>query len=120
MDCNLLYMQQLLGKKWSVFILEGLSNKRALSFNQLRKRLGKVTNRILSARLKALEKNFLVQRKIIQEKPLLVSYSLTKKGDDFVKIIYTIKRWGVEYRLVPQYCTSTDCNTCIKNKPDLR
>lgn len=120
MDCNLLRVQQLIGKKWNIFILEGLLHQKALGFNQLRNRLGKITNRILSARLKTLEKYSLVQRKVIQEKPLLVSYSLTKKGKDFIKIILVIKRWGVEYRLVLQSCISNDCNTCQEYKQDSR
>lgn len=120
MVCNILNIQKLLGKKWSMLILEGIFNKKSLSFNQLRNKLGRITNRVLATKLKSLEMYSLVHRKIIQEKPLLVSYSLTKKGKDYMKIIHTIKKWGVDYHLVPEHCPSTDCNICIKHNPKIQ
>ena len=69
-----------LSKKWTISIIITIGNFRKLRFNDLLSRLERATAKILSARLKELEREKIVNRNFFNEIPLKVEYSLTKKG----------------------------------------
>lgn len=116
MECDLLRIQKLLGKKWTIMILQELSWNNILSFNQIRKRIKQVTNKILAQRLGELEEEELVQRKVINKRPRRVEYALTEKGKDMVKMWDLMKKWGIKNVLVHQDCLETNCSECKLRK----
>ena len=84
---------KVIGSKWTVLILRDLceGTKR---FGQLQKSLQGISPKTLSQRLKQLEKNGIVKRKIFTEIPLHVEYSLTPRGESLRAIITKMSEWG--------------------------
>jgi DNA-binding HxlR family transcriptional regulator len=83
----------IIGGKWTILILRDLfsGTKR---FGELRKSLEGISPKTLSERLRYLEKEGIVQKKIYAEVPPKVEYSLTERGETLRSIIVTLKRWG--------------------------
>lgn len=80
-------------KKWSLSLIITIGNFDELHFNAIHNKIKdkhtkKITQKILSARLKELEKSGFVKREVC-ENPFMVKYSLTEKGRKFYKIFLT-------------------------------
>ena len=83
----------LIGDKWKVLILRDLlpGTKR---FGELKKSIGSVSQKVLTAQLRNMEEMGLVTRKVYAEVPPRVEYSLTGKGNSVVPILQSICRWS--------------------------
>lgn len=112
MKCRVLQAQRILGKKWTMFIMEELRRDSAQSFNTLKGNLMGVTNKTLSQRLKELEFQGIVTRTIRRQKPLQVHYALSEKGQELKNITKLMKRWGERYNTVSSSCQQTNCTSC--------
>lgn len=73
---------QVFFNKWTVELVVVLSQARSMRFNELREQLKGISGRTLSQRLKELEEQGLVARRLFDERPVRIEYSLTKKGLD--------------------------------------
>lgn len=87
----------LIGDKWKVLILRDLlpGTKR---FGELKKSIGKVSQKVLTAQLRDMEQNGLVHRKVYPEVPPRVEYSLTPLGKSLKPILDAMWNWGQEYK----------------------
>lgn len=87
----------LIGDKWKVLILRDLlpGTKR---FGELKKSIGKVSQKVLTAQLRDMEQNGLVHRKVYPEVPPRVEYSLTPLGKSLKPILDAMRNWGEEYK----------------------
>lgn len=87
----------LIGDKWKVLILRDLliGTKR---FGELKKSIGKVSQKVLTAQLRAMEENGLVNRKVYAEVPPRVEYSLTELGQSLKPILDAMWSWGEDYK----------------------
>lgn len=85
-----------IGSKWTILILRELCEEKK-RFGQLHSALSGISPKTLSLRLKELEQNGIVQKKIFAEVPLHVEYALTKKGMSLKEIITKMKEWGEKY-----------------------
>ena len=87
----------LIGDKWKVLILRDLmpGTKR---FGELKRSVGNVSQKVLTAQLRAMEKSGLVNRKVYAEVPPRVEYSLTELGKSLKPILDSLWRWGEEYK----------------------
>jgi DNA-binding HxlR family transcriptional regulator len=96
LECPVKKVMEIVGKKWTILIVYNLLSgpKR---FKELEKSLGKICPRMLSERLKELEKLKLIEKKISSTWPLKITYGLTKKGKSFYKIIKAMEEWGKKY-----------------------
>ncbi len=70
-----------------------------LRFNELKRRLGSITQRMLTKQLRELEAHGLVHRKIYPQVPPKVEYSLTETGQSLKPIIMSLKKWGQNYAI---------------------
>lgn len=88
---------QLIGNKWKVLILRDLldGTKR---FGELKKSIGSVSQKVLTAQLRDMEESGLVSRKVYAEVPPRVEYSLTELGKSLSPILSAMKDWGTEYK----------------------
>lgn len=89
-----------IGGKWKGVVMYHLldGTKR---FNELRRMMPGVTQRMLTRQLRELEADGLVHRKVYAEVPPRVEYSLTEKGETLRDIILALKAWGETH--VPYY-----------------
>ena len=87
----------LIGDKWKVLILRDLitGTKR---FGELKKSIGTVSQKVLTAQLRNMEENGLVHREVYAEVPPRVEYSLTELGQSLKPILDAMKNWGEEYK----------------------
>lgn len=87
----------LISDKWKVLILRDLltGTKR---FGELRRSVGNVSQKILTAQLRQMESSGLVNRKVYAEVPPRVEYSLTELGFSLKPILDAMWEWGTEYK----------------------
>ena len=83
--------------KWKVLILRDLmpGTKR---FGELKKSVGNVSQKVLTAQLRAMEESGLVNRKVYAEVPPRVEYSLTELGKSLKPILDSMWTWGEAYK----------------------
>lgn len=87
----------LIGDKWKVLILRDLmpGTKR---FGELKKSVGNVSQKVLTAQLRTMEESGLVNRKVYAEVPPRVEYSLTELGKSPKPILDSMRAWGEAYK----------------------
>lgn len=87
----------LISDKWKVLILRDLlpGTKR---FGELKKSIGHVSQKVLTAQLRQMEQSGLVNRKVYAEVPPKVEYSLTDVGYSLKAILDAMWTWGEEYQ----------------------
>ena len=87
----------LIGDKWKVLILRDLmpGTKR---FGELKKSIGSVSQKVLTAQLRAMEESGLVHREVYAEVPPRVEYSLTELGRSLKPILDSMSAWGEGYK----------------------
>ena len=83
----------LIGDKWKVLILRDLmpGTKR---FSELRKSVGDVSQKVLAAQLRDMEKSGLVHREVYAEVPPRVEYRLTNEGKSLIGLLDMVYDWG--------------------------
>ncbi len=87
----------LIGDKWKVLILRDLlpGTKR---FGELKKSIGSVSQKVLTAQLRDMEAKGLVHRQVYAEVPPRVEYSLTDLGQSLRPILEALSAWGEQYK----------------------
>ena len=87
----------LIGDKWKILILRDLltGTKR---FGELKKSIGHVSQKVLTAQLRDMEANGLVHRKVYAEVPPRVEYSLTELRQSLKPITDAMGAWGEKYQ----------------------
>lgn len=94
--CPYATAQSLISGKWAILILHYLEDG-PIRFNELQRRMPKMTHATLSVQLKALVDNGLVERKQYESIPPRVEYSLTDMGRKFHPVIEALQDWGQDY-----------------------
>ncbi|PIP87595.1 transcriptional regulator [Candidatus Beckwithbacteria bacterium CG22_combo_CG10-13_8_21_14_all_01_47_9] len=92
-SCGVEKTLKIIGAKWTILIIRDLCDG-VRRFGQLRRSLDGISPRTLALRLKQLEKEGIVKRKVFQEIPLHVEYSLTGKGASLREIVIKMREWG--------------------------
>ena len=87
----------LISSKWKVLIVWDLlgGTKR---FGELQRSVGNVSQKVLTAQLREMEEDGLVDRKVYPEVPPRVEYSLTELGRSLEPVLSAMWNWGEEYR----------------------
>jgi DNA-binding HxlR family transcriptional regulator len=88
----------MLGGKWKILILWHLGKSGVCRFGELRKKLPEITQRTLTAQLRALESDGLVHRTVYAEVPPHTEYRQTPPTKDLTEVYMALKRWGLAHR----------------------
>ncbi|ADX25502.1 winged helix-turn-helix transcriptional regulator [Streptococcus dysgalactiae] len=86
-----------IGNKWKLLILRDLL-KGTLRFGHLKSSIGSVSQKVLTAQLRAMEADGLVHREVYAEVPPRVEYSLTETGLSLSPVIEAMSDWGQSYQ----------------------
>ena len=86
----------LISDKWKVLILRDLMPG-TRRFGELKKSIGTVSQKVLTAQLRDMEAKGLVTRRVYAEVPPRVEYSLTDLGRSLKPILDALWSWGEEY-----------------------
>ncbi|WP_368234410.1 winged helix-turn-helix transcriptional regulator [Anaerotruncus rubiinfantis] len=87
----------LISDRWKVLIIRDLldGTKR---FGELKKSIGHITQKVLTANLRDMEASGLLTRKVYAEVPPRVEYTLTETGYSLKPTLDAMVAWGTEYR----------------------
>jgi DNA-binding HxlR family transcriptional regulator len=91
---------ELVGKRWTGAIVQRLMDG-PRRFTALRGAVPGLHDRLLSERLKELEAEGLVERRVYAETPVHIEYSLTDKGRALEKVFAEIERWAHRWIVAP-------------------
>lgn len=92
-DCGVNKTLKIIGSKWTMMLLHRLFEGET-RFGQLQRSLDGISPKTLSQRLKELEMEGIINKKIFAEVPLHVEYSLTPKGASLNRIFRDMESWG--------------------------
>lgn len=79
--------------KWVLLILNILEHE-TQHFNLLKKNIEGISPKVLSQKLKMLERDGFIERKIQDTSPIRVDYSLTPLGQNVAAMAYQLKEWA--------------------------
>lgn len=87
----------LISDRWKVLIIRDLldGTKR---FGELKRSVGNISQKVLTANLRAMEESGLLTRKVYPEVPSRVEYTLTETGYSLKPILDAMKEWGTNYK----------------------
>jgi DNA-binding HxlR family transcriptional regulator len=96
LECPIMATIAMISDKWKVLIICKLKNK-TLRFNELRRELKGVTQRVLTHQLRELEADGLVHRTVYAEVPPRVEYTLTALGLTLIPVLDHLEAWAREH-----------------------
>jgi DNA-binding HxlR family transcriptional regulator len=88
---------ELIGRRWTGAILLVLVEGGPLRFSEIRTLVPDVSDRLLSERLKELETEGIVARRVYDETPVRVEYELTPKGKALQPALVALKQWSHQH-----------------------
>jgi DNA-binding HxlR family transcriptional regulator len=91
--CKASGIGEVMGKKWSLSILKTLATNSPLHFNELKKILSGISNKVLSERLQQLEREKIVIKTTTNDESNDILYSLTPLALEFHKTLQDIDHW---------------------------
>ncbi len=98
-DCPVATTVQLIGNKWKLLILRNLlTGTRPWRFNELRRDLDGISQKVLTESLRSLEEDGIVSRTVYAEVPPRVEYALTDLGESMRPILDAMQVWGNAYK----------------------
>jgi DNA-binding HxlR family transcriptional regulator len=84
--------------KWQVLILRDLMANGTMRFKELQRSIGKVSQKVLTDNLRAMEDYGIVHREVFAEVPPRVEYSLTETGQTLQPVLDAMWAWGKGYK----------------------
>ena len=94
--CPLRFMTQVFGGKWKIPIICILAEQSPKRYSTIKRRLGDITNMMLSQSLKELEAAGMVNRVQFNEIPPHVEYSLTERGRRALPVLTAAAQWALQ------------------------
>lgn len=95
--CPVATMVQLIGSKWKLLIMRNLM-ARPWRFNELKKDLEGISQKVLTDSLRSMESDGIVTRTVYPEVPPRVEYALSPLGESMRPIMKAMELWGTEYK----------------------
>jgi transcriptional regulator, MarR family len=93
-NCPIRNVLSRVGDKWSMLILFTLENHPTIRFKELQRNIPDISQKMLTATLKALEADGLISREVFPEVPPRVEYALTEKGKSLLPLIDNLLTWA--------------------------
>jgi DNA-binding HxlR family transcriptional regulator len=110
--CPVFRSAELLGRKWTISLLQEISLYGDRGFNFLLRRMRKLTPKVLAVRLKELELEGIVERTVLPGKVAATQYALTEKGMELMQLLAALKQWNLKYSPVALPCGKMACVEC--------
>ena len=96
-ECPVATTVQMIGSKWKLLILRNLL-MRPWRFNELRKNLDGISQKVLTDTLRSMEADGIITRTVYAEVPPRVEYALSELGESMRPILDAMQRWGDDYK----------------------
>ena len=114
-SCTIFRTMSFMGKRWTLPIMLELykGEGKHKRYSEIRNRIPAITPKVLSARLKELEREGLISKRTDASTfPIKCEYSLTSCGEEFIDIIKHTKQWALKWKYKNKTCSSQDCKEC--------
>ncbi len=95
--CPVARTLDLIGERWTALILRDLLRHGPRRYQDFQESLAGIAPNTLSARLKDMEANGLVERKLYNERPPRLEYHLTEKGRSLGPVLRALREWGTQH-----------------------
>ena len=95
--CPVATTVQMIGSKWKLLIMRNLL-QRPWRFNELKKDLEGISQKVLTDSLRSMEADGIVTRTVYPEVPPRVEYALSPLGESMRPIMNAMERWGNAYK----------------------
>jgi DNA-binding HxlR family transcriptional regulator len=105
--CAVEGVMEVIGGKWKSVILYHLLGG-TLRFSDIRRKLPRITQRMLTSQLRELEADGLLTRRVYAQIPPKVEYTLSARGRSLEPILVGLKQWGDQH-LLPESAPKTAC-----------
>ena len=96
-ECPVATTVSLIGSKWKLLILRNLM-MRPWRFNELKKSLEGISQKVLTDSLRSMEEDGLITRTVYPEVPPRVEYALSDLGETMRPILDAMQEWGTNYK----------------------
>ncbi|MEK9140115.1 MAG: helix-turn-helix domain-containing protein [Nitrospirota bacterium] len=96
-NCPVARALDVIGERWSILLLRDLFLQGPRRFQDFQESLAGVAPNTLSARLKTLEAQGVIVRRLYSEHPPRLEYHLTEKGKSLGPVLKALKQWGDRY-----------------------
>jgi DNA-binding HxlR family transcriptional regulator len=87
------------GDKWSVLVISNLADG-SLRFSEIKRRIGKVSQRMLTETVRSLERDGILSRTVYPTIPPKVEYTLTSLGSSLVPLLLSLVNWATNSRSI--------------------
>ena len=95
--CPVATTVQLIGSKWKLLIMRN-QLQRSWRFNELRKDLEGISQKVLTDSLRSMEDDGIITRTVYPEVPPRVEYALSDLGESMRPIMSAMEEWGTNYK----------------------
>ncbi len=112
--CPIKYLLSLFGGKWKLPVLCILEYSEPVRYGRIKKKLGNITDVMLSQTLKELERDKILIRHQYNEVPPRVEYTLTDKGRSVLAALKELTKWATENMKKENY--SLGCKKCLSDE----
>ena len=96
-ECPVATTVSIIGSKWKLLIIRNLL-ARPWRFNELKKDLDGISQKILTDSLRSMEEDGIVTRTVYPEVPPRVEYALSELGESMRPILDAMYQWGTDYK----------------------
>jgi DNA-binding HxlR family transcriptional regulator len=93
-ECPIAHALDVVGERWTCLILRDLLLEGPRKFQDLQTSLTGISPTTLSARLKTLEEEGVIERNVYETNPPRSEYRLTSKGRDLAPVLKALRDWG--------------------------
>ncbi len=114
-NCPIYRTAGFIGKRWTILVLAELSRGRQTwkRYSQIKRGLHGITPKMLSMRLRELENDGLIKKRVHAETfPVKSEYSLTPMGSDLVTVIRGMREWAIKWNVKNAFCENASCAEC--------
>jgi DNA-binding HxlR family transcriptional regulator len=96
-ECPVATTVALIGSKWKLLIIRNLL-QRPWRFNELKKNLDGISQKVITDSLRSMEEDGLITRKVYPEVPPRVEYALSDLGQSLRPVLDSMVEWGNHYK----------------------
>ena len=114
--CTVNQTVRYLARKWTLLVILELYKGpvQTRRFSELKDALAGITQKVLTERLRELEEEGIVTRRVDASSfPVRSEYTLTESGLELVDVIRGIKGWALKWKVENIACGSQDCRVCV-------
>lgn len=111
--CNVRAATELVGKKWTLSLLQTIEVHSGSGFNELMHLMKHISPKVMTERLQSLEEQNMIARQEDEVKKR-TAYTLTEKGKELQQILMTLRVWSEKHDEDTQGCSQKECIACEK------